>query len=94
MAYSRNARVVVPEGVLVRELGGEAVILNLNSEAYFGLDDVGTRMWSVLTAAESIEAACRSLLDEYDVTPEKLSEDLDALIDKLVAQGLLEVVSG
>ncbi len=94
MALARTAKVVVPEGVLVRELGGESVILNLNSESYFGLDDVGTRMWAALTAAESIEAACQSLLEEYDVNPEKLTEDLDALIDKLVAQGLLEVAGG
>jgi hypothetical protein len=94
MALARTAKMVVPEGVLVRELGGESVILNLNSESYFGLDDVGTRMWAALTAAESIEAAYQSLLEEYDVNPEKLTEDLDALIDKLVAQGLLEVAGG
>jgi hypothetical protein len=37
---------VVPSPeVLVQELEGEAVLLNLASERYFGLDDVGTRIW-------------------------------------------------
>ena len=43
--------VSVPDGVMIRELDGEAVILNVNTEHYFGLDEVGTRIWMVLTAA-------------------------------------------
>jgi hypothetical protein len=55
MPVSHLARVTVPEGVLVRELEGESVMLNLNSEFYFGLDEVGTRMWAVLTNANEIK---------------------------------------
>lgn len=91
MAHTHTARAVIPEGVLIRELEGEAVLLNLNSGAYFGLDDVGTRMWSALTTSPSIQAAYDSLLAEYEVAPEQLSGDLDTFIEKLVAQGLLEL---
>jgi hypothetical protein len=79
---------------LFRELRGEAVLLNLGSESYFGLDAVGTRMWMVLTAAASIQAAYEALLDEYDVEAEKLREDLDGLIGKLVEHGLVEISDG
>jgi hypothetical protein len=40
-------RVEVPADVMMREIGGEAVIVNLDSESYFGLDDVGTHMWTL-----------------------------------------------
>jgi hypothetical protein len=50
-------RVAIGADVLVRELQGELVLLNLKSETYFGLDEVGTRMWSVLTSTPSIRAA-------------------------------------
>ena len=86
-------RVEVPEGVLVRELQGESVLLNLDSECYFGLDDVGTRMWSALTATGTVEAAFEALLAEYDVEPAQLRADLSAFVDTLAGAGLVRVVA-
>ena len=84
-------KVTVPDGVLVRDLVGESVLLNLNSESYFGLDEVGTRMWTVLSASPSIEAAFDTLLIEYEVDPVQLRNDLHNFIEKLVDLGLLDV---
>ena len=53
-------------------IGGESVLLSLKSERYFGLDAVGTKMWTVLTTAPSIEAAQQTLIQEYDVDPQRL----------------------
>jgi|ERR1044072_1818743 hypothetical protein len=89
MTISFSDRVVVPDGVLISHLQEEAVILNLESERYFGLDDVGTRFLTVLTSSDSIEAAHQQLTDEYDVDPHVLRQDLLALVEKLVDQGLL-----
>lgn len=86
-----EGKITVPDGVLVRELSGESVVLNLNGESYFGLDEVGTRMWAVLATAHSIDATFNTLLAEYDVEPELLRADLDKLIHKLVGLGLLHV---
>lgn len=83
-----------PAHVLVRELQGESVLLNLDSETYFGLDEVGTRMWEVLTTAPSIETAFETLRVEYDVAPEKLRADLEALVGQLLEKGLLEQIDG
>src|SRR5437879_8336755 len=91
MPISLDQKVVVPEDVLVQELEGESVLLNLKSERYFGLDDVGTRMWAVLSKAESIQSAYDTLLAEYEVEPDRLRTDLLTLIDKLVEHGLVEV---
>ena len=86
-------RVEVPEGVLIRELQGESVLLNLESECYFGLDEVGTRMWSALASTDSIEAACESLLAEYDVERERLRSDLATFVETLAEEGLVRVVT-
>ena len=45
------SRVIVPDDVLFQELNGEAVILDLASERYFGLDGVGTRFWELISHA-------------------------------------------
>ncbi len=86
-------RVVVPSHVLVRFLDKESVLLNIETERYFGLDETGTRMWQLVTAAPKIEVAYQQLLEEYDVQPELLRENLTDLLNRLVENGLLQVAS-
>jgi hypothetical protein len=89
MTISFSDRVTVPDDVLISNLQDESVILNLDSERYYGLDNVGTRFLSVLTTSESIETAYERLQNEYDVDPKVLRNDLLALIENLLDQGLL-----
>ena len=91
MSISFAERLILPEDVLISNVEGESVLLNLNSERYFGLDEVGTRMLSVLTTSNSIQTAYEVLLEEYEVENETLRDDLAELIDRLVDQGLLEI---
>jgi len=89
-----DARLSVPRDVLVQELDGELVLLNLNGGRYFGLDDVGTRMWAALTKVESVQQAHEMLLAEFDVEPDLLRNDLVALVEKLMENGLVELAVG
>ena len=89
MIISFSDQVKVPEDVLISNLQGESVILNLDSERYFGLDDVGTRFLSVLTTSDSLEAAYNTLITEYDVDGTVLRNDLLALVENLMNQGIL-----
>ena len=87
-------RLQMPSNVLFRELEGECVLLNLDTESYFGLDDVGTRMWLALTQADSINAALAALQQEFEVEPDRLRRDLEELAVELLEQGLLERSGG
>ena len=91
MTISFSDRVQLPDDVLISNLQEESVILNLDSERYFGLDEVGTRILSVLTTSDSIEAAYQTLLNEYDVDGPVLRQDLLELVQKLVDQGIVRV---
>jgi hypothetical protein len=82
-------RATVAPNVLIRFLDQESVLLNLNTERYFGLDPVGTRMWQVVTSAPTIDAAYFQLVDEYDVDPDTLRSNLSELLDHLVENGLI-----
>ena len=86
-----DSKIRVPEDVLFHEVGGEAVILNLESGKYFGLDEVGTRMWVLLSEHGAVEPVLRVLLEEYDVEEERLRADLLKLIDDLASHGLLKL---
>ena len=91
MSISFSDRVKIPDDVLISKLQEESVILNLDSERYYGLDDVGTRILSVLSTSESIEAAYETLVKEYDVDAHVLRQDLIELIENLSKQGLIHI---
>lgn len=86
-----SERVIIAPEVIVRILGDESVLLNPKTGLYFGLDAVGTRMWTALTSSESIEVAYDALLAEYDVENGQLRRDLEDLVSKLLEQQLIEL---
>jgi hypothetical protein len=85
-------RVVVPSHVLVRHLDGESVLLNLETEIYFGLDATGTRIWQLATSEPNIGAAYGRLTEEFEVEPELLRHNLIELLGQLVEHELIKVV--
>ena len=89
-----KSKVRISEGVMFRDLGGEMVLLNLESGKYYGLDEVGTRMWALLEAYGDLEAAYQVLLDEYEVDEAQLQADLVRLVDELAANELVSVQEG
>jgi coenzyme PQQ synthesis protein D (PqqD) len=93
MSHSFSARVRVAPDVMFRLVGDEGVLVNLSTERYLGLNAVGTRMWTALGSASSVEAAYEQLLREYDVEPARLRADLDEFIDRLLGQQLIDTDS-
>lgn len=84
----------IPEEVVYRDLAGEAVILDLATGTYFGLDPVGTRMWALLAEHGAPEPVVAAMLEEYEVDEARLRRDVDALVRQLVARGLLVQADG
>src|SRR5258705_8863584 len=92
LMVSLDDRVSVPSHVLVRFLDKESVLLNIETERYFGLDETGTRMWQLVTDAPSLDVAYEQLLAEFDVEPELLRSNYLELLDRLVDNRLLQVL--
>jgi hypothetical protein len=91
MSVPFSARVRTAPEVMIREVGGESVLLDLRTERYLGLNEVGTRIWQILMESASIQAAYEKLLEEYEVTPEQLETDLRELLDDLLENVLITV---
>jgi hypothetical protein len=85
-------RVVLSPEALFQEIGGEGVILDLASATYFGLDEVGVRLWQLLQTNPDLQNACDILLSEYEVEPAQLEQDLLKLVSQLGEAGLAQVV--
>jgi hypothetical protein len=91
MTVALDRVVRVPDDVVFRELQGEAVILNLASSTYFGLDAVGTRIWQLCEAHGSLRAVWEAMQQEFDAPGDTLRSDLLAFIDDLSSKGLVTV---
>ena len=85
------SRVRINENVLFQELQGEAVLLNLTSGVYFGLDQLGARIWQLLGKQELLSEVAQSIMAEYDVSQERCVGDLLALTADLQRHGLVTV---
>ena len=68
------------------------MLLDLASGTYFGLDAVGGRFWKLLDEGKSPQEARDVLLAEYEVSGEELDRDLQALLEQLAANGLVQPV--
>ncbi len=92
MSIPTDKRIVAGKSVQISTFDdGESVLLDLDAERYYSLNATGSRMWLALTSAASVEEAYAALLEAYDVPPDELRRDLDALIAELVEHRLAEV---
>jgi len=84
-------KVTFADTVFAQEVDGEMVLLDMNSENYFGLDAVGTDIWQAMQEKESLQEVLEILLEQYDVEEDVLKKDLLNFVDKLQESGLVEV---
>jgi hypothetical protein len=86
---SAGTRLRISDGVVVRDLDGESVILDMDSGIYFGLDRIGTRVWQLIEQHGTLEEVVRIMQNEYDVDPQTLRADAEALVAALIEKRLV-----
>src|ERR1700722_15240965 len=91
---SDRSVVVAAKDQVSCDLAGEAAILNIKSGVYYGLDPVGARIWNLMQEPRAVVEIQNAITDEYDVEPERCARDLFGLLEKLLAEGLIEVKDG
>ncbi len=91
MVVTEATQIHVNAHVHAREFDGELVIVDLTGGDYFGLDDVGRRMWVELTRGLTPNEIAALLTKEYEVDEATLVKDTMRLIEQLVHRGLVTV---
>jgi hypothetical protein len=86
-----SSRVAVSDATVFRELDGEAVLLNLDTGIYFGLNEVATRMWRLMEQHGQLDAVRDAIVGEFDVTATTAERDLVTLVTALQEKGLVQV---
>jgi len=87
-------RICISPNVVFQEVCGETVLLDLAKEHYFGLDEVGTRIWQLLKEHTSLGAVYEVMREEYEVEAVRLEEDLLAHVGELADAGLITLGGG
>ncbi len=80
----------IPDNVLFQEVDGEAVLLSLDEGCYYGLDELGTRIWKLIHQDLDHDQVVAAIVAEYEVEPEQARSDLDAFLSDLRESGLIE----
>ena len=86
-----NKKVTFADTVFAQEVDGEMVLLDMESENYFGLDEVGTSIWQSMQENAVLSEVFKNLLAQYDVGEEVLENDLKVFVEKLQESGLVKV---
>ncbi len=84
-------KIIFSESVFAQEVDGEMVLLDMNSENYFGLDEVGTTIWQAMQEKETLQDVYDAMIEQYEVAPDVLENDLLEFAEKLRESGLIEI---
>lgn len=88
---SLSSTVVASPGQISCDLAGEAVILAVDAGAYYGLNPVGCRVWSLIQTPACVRDLCRTLIAEYDVEPGTCEREVLDLLAHLASERLIDV---
>lgn len=83
--------IVAAKDQVSSDLSGEAVVLNLKSGKYYGLNAVGARIWNLIQEPRTLNDIRNVIMEEYEVEPERCEREILNLLQELAAEGLIEV---
>lgn len=89
MSNTLSGTLTASKEVLSREIHGETVLLDLNTESYFGVAGVGARIWQMLADGTNLREMSAVLAAEYKVDEALLANDLQRFVGDLVDAGLV-----
>jgi hypothetical protein len=88
---STSSIVVASKDQVSSDLAGETVLLSMESAMYYGLDQVGSRIWELVREPILVSDLRDAITREYDVEPERCEADVLGFLRELADKGLIEV---
>jgi PqqD family protein of HPr-rel-A system len=89
-----QSTVSLAPGLTAAHLGDEAVLLDTNSGRYYGLNELGARIFELAKTSTSVQQIMDALLQEYKVEAERLEADLLAFLGEMEERKLIHVTNG
>lgn len=86
---TESTQIVAADGCLSTTIDGETVILHVDAGKYYGFNEVGTYVWDLLQRPRTVEEVCRAVVEEYDVTYDRVRDDVDEIVRELAEKDLV-----
>lgn len=74
------------------ELEGETLITQVDSDQFFGLDDVSSKVWQALDGQKTVGTICQELFQQFEVSPDQCQADVVEFVQSLLDGKLIEPV--
>lgn len=81
--------IAVEPQVVDCQLGEGSALLNLQSNIYYSLNEVGAFVWNEIGPSVTFAQLCRRTQDVFDAQPEQVHHDLAKLVTRLDEAGLV-----
>jgi len=75
-------------------LDDETVMMSVNSGKYYGLDEIGSRIWELIEEPRSVSDLCDILFGEFEVDRKQCEKDVLDFLNELAKKNLLRVIDG
>jgi len=82
-------RLYFASDVVLQVIDGEALVLKLQDETVFSLNDTGARIAQLIDAGHGTEEVVRILCREYGAARDEVQPEVMALVQTLRAKGLV-----
>lgn len=73
-------------------MGDETVLMSLTNGEYYGMNEVGSRIWTALEEAHSLEQLIDKLVEVYGITRSQCQQDIDSFLNALLEKGIVEII--
>ena len=87
-----NTAYLACKETICAELGGEISILNLKTGVYFTLNPVAATVWRQISTPTTLPQLQELVVSKFEVTTEQCQNDLVKLLERLLAEQLVEIV--
>lgn len=83
-----SKQVMFSEKLFVQEVDGEFILLDMQSQNYFGLDAVASDIWRIFNEGKNLAETVKTLQETYEVDEDTLYRDLEIFVRQLIDNGL------
>jgi len=93
-SIDETTRVVRNEDIPTGEVDGELVALDIEGGQCFGMDQVGSAIWSIAAEPVSVGSIADTLTERFDVERQRCLAELQPFVADLIEEGLLRRLPG
>ncbi len=91
MDISESSKIERNPDIIFSEIDNETVMMDKDFESYFGLAEIGSRIWEELAKQQTVKSLCETLMQEYDVSYADCLNDVAELLSALQQQDMILV---